>query len=307
MSHRPSLIYAVCLRFDGLKAIGLSRHSEKRRLRADSDARGETRPVVALSTGRIHADKTLETYKGIALRYAHWARATYGVRSIGELDARASLLVTGYLRARVDAGDSPYSLKTTRSALRMFYRPAYTVQDREDAVRHLGADVALPLRRRENITRSRHDVAMDREIVVERYHAIIAFCRATGVRRRELAALVVADVSDRNSGLIVRVRNGKGGKERDVPVLPGQEDSVHHVTKGRGAPETIFPRVPVRLDIHSYRREYAQALYCAGTTRPLPAPEGRLAPGSIDQARALYVSHALGHARVDIMTRHYLR
>lgn len=307
MSQRPSLIYAVCLRFDGLKAIGMSRHSEKRRLRADSDARGETLPVVALSTGRIHADKTLETYKGIALRYAHWARVSYGVRSITELDARAPLLVTVYLRARIDAGDSPYSLKTTRSALRMFHRPAYPVQGREDAVRHLGADVAIPVRRRENITRSRHDVAMDREIVVDRYQALIAFCRATGVRRRELAALVVADVSDRDGALIVRVRNGKGGKQRDVPVLPGQEESVSSVTSGRDAAETIFPRVPVRLDIHSYRRAYAQALYCAGTTRPLPAPEGRLAPGSIDQERALYVSHALGHARIDIMTRHYLR
>lgn len=172
-SRRPSLIYEVCARFDELKAIGVSRHEEKKTVRADADAQGITISPLAVSTGRIHADKTLETYKAAALRYAHWARDTHGVGRLADLDAGAEQLVALYLEMRRDAGDSAYTLTTTRAALRMFYRPAYSPEEREARVRALGATVTLPRRRRATITRSRHAVAMDDAIVLERYIAII--------------------------------------------------------------------------------------------------------------------------------------
>lgn len=307
-STRPSLIYAVCTRFDGLKAIGVSRHHDKIQLRTEATARGITLPPVALSTGRIHADKTLDTYKGVALRYAHWARATDGVRSLAELDARAEVLVTLYLIARIEAGDSPSSLKTARAALRMFYRPAYSEDEREAAVRQLGAGVALPVRRRADITRSRGPAAMDKDIALERYTQITTFCRATGVRRRELEALTVGDVQeDDTGGLVVRVQNGKGGKHRTVPVLPMSADALRTLIACRPPAERLFPRVPVRLDVQSYRRLYAQDLYREGNTRLLPTAEGRLAPGRLDQERARVVARALGHGRTDVVVRHYLR
>lgn len=307
MSASPSLIYEVCIRFDGLKAIGVSRHAAKRRLRAEAQAQGLPLSPIGLSTGRIHADKTLETYKGIALRYAHWARTTYGARCLEDLDGQAHLLVTSYLRTRMAAGDSASTLKTVRSALRLFHWPGFPIDGREEFVRALGAGVALPERRREAIVRSRRAVAMDQEIVAERYREIIDVCRATGLRRRELQALTVGAVMETGGRLTVLVRNGKGGKERRVPVVPGMEVFVRRVIRWRHPDERVFPRVPVRLDIHSYRREYAQALYCEGDTRPLPDPVGRLVPGSVDQARALYVSRALGHNRIDVVLRHYLR
>jgi len=307
MSRQPSIIFEACLRFDGLKAIGVSRYHLRRHMRAEAARHGVRLSPLASSTGRIHADKTLDTYKGIALRYVHWARDLYGIRRLADLDGEAERLVALYLVARRDAGDSPYTLKTTRAALRMFHRPAYVPEEREERAQALGASVDLPLRRRAAITRSRAAVAMDDEIVLERYVDIVTFCCATGLRRRELAALLGGDVYGAGDGLVVDVRNGKGGKHRVVPVLPSAQDTVLRAVAPRLPEDLLFPRIPVRLDIHAYRRAYAQALYREGDTRLLPPREGRLPHGSVDQERALYVSRALGHERVDVVVRHYLR
>ncbi len=307
MTRQPSIIFEACARFDVLKAIGVSRYHLRRHMRADAARRGVHLPPLAISTGRIHADKTLDTYKGIALRYVHWARDLYGVRRLADLDGDAERLVALYLVDRRDAGDSPYTLKTIRAALRMFHRPAYAPEEREERVRLLGASVDLPLRQRDGITRSRAAVAMDEEIALDRYVDIVAFCCATGLRRRELAALLVDDVYGAGDTLIVEVRNGKGGKHRLAPVLPALQESVLCVVATRLPEERLFPRIPVRLDIHAYRRAYAQSLYREGNTRLLPPREGRLPRGSVDQERALYVSRALGHERIEVVVRHYLR
>ncbi len=307
-SRRPSLIYEVCARFDELKAIGVSRHEGKRTMRATAKAQGIIFSPQAISTGHIHSDKTLEIYKAVALRYAHWARDTHGICRLADLDAAAEWLVALYLELHRDAGDSAYTLTTTRAALRMFYRPAYPADEREARVRALGATVALPRRRRAAITRSRHAVAMDDAIALERYVAIIQFCCATGVRRRELEALVVGDIrANLDGSLVVDIRNGKGGKRRQAPVLPALEECVVRVVADRPPGEHLVERVPARLDVQSYRRLYAQGLYCEGGRRTLPPGEGRLPRGAVDRERALYVSRALGHERSDVTVRHYLR
>ena len=308
VGRRSSIIYDSCVRFDELKAIGVSRHLEKHRVRARVTPRADVAYLPAQSTGRIHADKTLDTYKGIALRYVQWARRTQGVCRLDALDARAPHLVALYLDARLRAGDSAHSLQTIRSALRMFHRPAYPAMEREACVRRLGAEVALPIRHRAGITRSRVPVAMDQEIALDRYRPLIAFCRATGLRRRELAALTVGDIcADADGGVVVDVHNGKGGKYRAVPVLPGREDDVVILVLGRPSTDHVIARVPTRLDIHAYRRAYAQDLYREGGRRGLPSPTGRLTRGSVDTDRALYVARALGHERIDVVLRHYLR
>ena len=78
--------------------------------------------------------------------------------------------------------------------------------------------------------------------------------------------------------------------------------------EGLAGDDLVFPRIPRHLDVHSYRREFAQALYLAHAPgRELPSATGRLTPGSYDVAAVTYVSHALGHSRLDVVLRHYLR
>ena len=311
MTRRPSLIYETCVRFDQLKAIGISRHAEKVRRRSAAEARGERAPAIAQSTGRIHSDQTLATYKGIALRFARWARSAHGIATLSELEAAADTLVPAYLEERIAVGDSPYTLATARSGLRMYLRPMFAhlpAEECEERVRRLGAWVALPPRRRAGITRSRGPVAMDDDLAHDRHAVIIAFAEATGLRRRELAAVTPADIrAGESGGLVVEVRNGKGGRRRMAPALPGHEKVVVAAAIGKAEGERIFPSVPTRLDCHALRRSYAQALYADRGRYPLPPAKGRLPAGIIDTDRALYVARAIGHNRTDVLLRHYLR
>ena len=64
-----------------------------------------------------------------------------------------------------------------------------------------------------------------------------------------------------DSQLVVRVVKGKGGKWREVPVFPGRELSVLAVVQGRDPDTHVFDRLPSNMDIHSYRRRFAQELY----------------------------------------------
>jgi len=306
MSKTSSIIHEACVRFDDLKAISVSRHAGKAAARAAAAEAGLPAGL-APSTGRIHSDGTLDTYKGLSLVYVQWCRRTQAVRHLADLDARADELVATYLTERMEAGASAHTLATMRSALRMFHRPGFPIAEREAAIARLGADVVIPHRRREEITRSRGHVAMDDAIDLSKHEDLVAFCRAVGPRRRELAALTVGAVGQDEGGLTVEIANGKGGKKRTVPVLPGHEDAVIAVIAGRDPRELIFKSVPVRIDVHSYRREYAQALYTEAGRRVLPSPHGRLDMATVDRERALYVSRALGHNRIDVVLRHYLR
>jgi integrase len=295
MSRHPSLLYQALERLDSLRAFGVSRHELKAEQRAALRAQGLP-TAWSHSTGRIHSFGTAETYKHQVLTYCEWARAEAGVRHLEELDRRAPELARTWLERQIAGGKSPYTVQMSRSALRLFHRD-----------RTLGAEVAIPRRRREAIRRSRLPVPSDRRVSLSRHQALIDFLRATGLRRREAAALRVRDVEIHGSDACVRVRNGKGGQERLVPVLPGAEGMLPELVTDRSPEELLFPRIPGALDVHACRRAYAQALYRAVSGRELPDPRGRLRPGSYDPEGVEIVSWALGHRRLDVVLRHYLR
>jgi len=229
MSRQPSIIFKSCARFDMLKAIGVSRYHPRHHIRADAARRGVRLPPLAISTGRIHADKTRDTYKDIALCYVHWARDMHGIRRLADLDNNAERLVALHLVARCDAGDSLYTLTTTRAALRMFHRPAYP----EENARRAWSSLAL-------ISPS-GGVKQSRGVSIPwpwttRSPSMTMLTSSRSARRRGCAsvvleALVVATVqADTLGHLIVEVRNGKSGKCRPVHVLPGSEEVRHAAT-----------------------------------------------------------------------------
>ncbi|MBO0795978.1 MAG: site-specific integrase, partial [Ktedonobacteraceae bacterium] len=133
--------------------------------------------------------------------------------------------------------------------------------------------------------------------------------QATGLRRHELRALRVGDVlQDHSAHVWVHVGNGKGGLSRDVPVLAGREATVLTLVAGRNPDSLMFERIPKHMDVHSYRRDYAQALYQQHAPgRTLPPATGRLQRGDYDRDAAERVTWALGHRRIDVVLRHYLR
>lgn len=288
--HRKSIIREAIDRFDSLMAIGESRRQAKQELREAGEH------VWSFSTGKIHSYKTRSDYQEHVLRFINWARSAHQVKRLEDLDARAEELASQYLQQQLAEKKSPYTLSLIRSSLRLFF-----------SKRNLADSVKLPERRREGITRSRKPVAQDRDFQPRNWQEHIRFERACGLRRKELRALRVQDVSHGDGmGLSIIVRNGKGGKEREAPVIPGQEDAILSIIAGRDPDARVFDRIPAHWDVHAERRLYAQALYIHYSGRELPGP-GRLKPGDYDREAVLRVSRALGHNRLDVVLNHYLR
>jgi integrase len=291
-SHRKSIIRESIDRFDSLMAIGESRHEAKRELREAGEKSWN------FSTGRIHSHKTRITYQEHALRFVDWARHEQGVTHLADLDARSGELAATWLKQELAAAKSPYTLQVERSALRMFF------SDRE-----LAKEIVLPRRERELITRSRGPAIRDAHFQPAHYPELMTVERAFGLRRSELAHLKAQDIHLNWTGqLVAHVVNGKGGKEREVPVLAGREADVLAVIQGRKADDRLFVRVPGHADIHSYRREYAMNLYQQyAPGREMLPTDRRLRRSDYDKEAALRVSAALGHRRLDVVLRHYLR
>lgn len=295
MGKRRSIVRQVLERFDALMATGESRHAAKLAARAGGE-RGWS-----VSDGRLHSFRTRKDYQATVLRLVNWCATTQGVRfrSLDKLDAQAEELVVRYLQDGLAAGKSAWTLKTERSAFRLFF-----------GRRELAASVVLPPRRRADIKRSRRPATRDAEFDAAHWRDLLLFLDATGLRRSEVARVHVRDVYDDNDAdghLHVAVK-GKGGKWRNVPVLDEHADAVRALIAGRKPEEHLFGHIPSHLDIHAHRRRFAQETYHAVSDgRSLPSSVGRLRAGAIDPDAVRHVSRALGHNRLDVTTTHYLR
>jgi integrase len=293
--HKKSIIKESLERLDRLMAVGESRFAAKQAARHEAEAEGT--PFWTYTSGRMHSHRTRQTYQQQVFLFVNWARAHAHLPHLADLDARADELASQYLVELVARGRSPYTLRTIRSALRLFFGD-----------RGLAASVALPPRRREGITRSRFPAARDRQVQLANWQDVILFAKATGLRKEELRYTRVRDVyRDREGRLVVRVPKGKGGKFREAPVLPALAEEVLALVAGRVVSERLFARLP-DIDIHALRRQYAQALYLAYAPGwSLPPASGVLHPSLYHREAALLVSAALGHARLEIILSHYLR
>ncbi len=273
-------------------ALKESRYEAKKALRASGEH------VWSFSTGKIHSLTTRGVYQQHILKFVNWSRDTHHIHHLEQLDVCADDLAAQYLTEHVDVGRSAYTVQAERAALRMFF------SDRD-----LASTITLPARRREQIRRSRGSAAQDREFQPLNWQREIKFLQACGLRRSEARDLCIKDIKMYPDGhMEIYVKRGKGGRPRNVPVLPGREQDVLSVIEGRDLEEKVFARLPVRLDIHALRREYAQALYLYHATgQELPPSTGRLKPSDYDELAAMKVSDALGHNRLDVVLRHYIR
>ena len=271
-------------------------HQKRSAAKDEARTRGES--LFAFSDGKIHAFETRENYQEIIMRFIDWVRDRHDIRDLVRIDEEADELASLYLLERIEQHYSAWTLATERSALRMFFQN-----------RALTDSIELPKRRRLDIKRSRRPTIRDQHINLENWRHVIDFCLACGLRREELRDLYVREVYHRTHDrqLVVFVRHGKGGKDREVPVFPGREQAVLSQVAERQPDEHVFTRISSLLDIHSYRRRFASELYEHLSGRPLPPLEGRLQSAELDRAAALEVSRRLGHNRIEIIFGHYIR
>lgn len=280
-------------------AIGESKHQDKHNM----DIK------VGESTYKIYSYSTRDTYEQAARQYCRWLHNEKGLAKSAPLRAAKSY-AKEYLEHRT-ATVSAYTVARDRSALGMIFKETINIR--------------LPQKERTEITRSRGEVANDRHFSEERNRALSGFCRNTGLRRHELATLRVDQIREVGGKMILKDVKGKGGRVRDVVVLDRERVREIVADSGKSDHDRLFDRVHSAADIHSYRREYAQALYerCQADH---DFREGELYrhPDRSESVKSdtyttkdreceysrdsLYVcSENLGHNRLGVVVNHYLR
>lgn len=284
MSKRPSLTKQIVDTLNSFARFGESKYQAKQQSIAAAKAVG----IVGWNPARvegIYSISTMKTYRKESISFANWVKQKYPSTKWLH-DARQ--FAGEYLQFRMQKGDSAWTLQMVRSALRKLYQEP-----------DLTDEIKLPLRRKNEIKRSRGTKAMDRKFSVERNRDLVDFCRATGLRRRELKELRVDQVYRTDDRMVVFVEQGKGGRPRTVPVLRALEDRISEIISGKKSEQLVIEKIPCRADIHGYRREYANALYeeWAGT---------KYNSDDKNEEVMMAVSAALGHNRLDVVKRNYL-
>lgn len=268
MSKRPSLFHLLLTSLREQERFGHSKHQAKKI--AIAQAHVEGRSGFGMAPKGVFSINTFAAYRRVAREYANWCKQNTKARTMEE----ARFYTGFYLQERIDRGLSAWTIQRDRSALRKIF------QDSE-----LCWEVPIPRRKLTDIKRSRRAVKMDQRFNESKHQELVDFCRATGLRRHELAAITPQDIYWKIDKLIANVRKGIGGKAREVTVLQGTELRILQIIEGRHLEKPIFDRIPPQMDVHCYRSQYATA--------------------RLEQAPEIEVSRDLGHNRIDVIRGHY--
>ena len=126
-------------------------------------------------------------------------------------------------------------------------------------------NIELPKRKRSQIKRSRYSNQMDKHFSKKNNADLVCFCKCTGLRRRELAAIKGSDLYIDASGIYkLSVTKGtKGGRPRQVTLCyENQEelDIIIRLCKEAGN-SNIFKKISSAADVHYYRHIFALRTY----------------------------------------------
>ena len=119
---------------------------------------------------------------------------------------------------------------------------------------------------------------------------------------------------------------GKGGRERISPIISKNADAIADRIKTTPKDKKVWQYVNSNADIHSYRSDYATQLYKQYARDIESIPYDKINVGSgrkyrsevytcrndekgkqLDRHAMLLASKALGHNRIEVIARHYLR
>lgn len=263
----------------------------------------------------IFSLNTAKMYNRECQKFADYVIKQHGNAKLSVAESRK--YAADYMKQGIENGVSPYTLQMQRSALSKLYGCT-------------GNDICdLPARHRADITRSRNHTIVSPQTgkiiknpsvraghFSEKNNAeIVTFCRSTGLRRSELESLTgdqLEVTEDGNAYIHLDGYQCKGGRPRVVPVI-GNVDLAITLCQNAGRGK-VFERVPQAMDVHSYRSEYAVAIYNQ-YARPLDELERKekyycraeLKGVVYDREAMLMASKALGHNRISIIAEHYLR
>lgn len=293
MGRRASLTYQIKQELHSKLAIGEPKHTDKHQITADGRR---------LSDLKIYSYQTLTTYMKHCNYFAQWAKELHNCRTLE--DARP--YVNEWLQTRIDEGKSAYTIKTEAAAIAKLYGCSTS------------AFIKTPERNRSDITRSRGDKAMDKHFSETKNAELVAFGRGTGLRRAELQQVRGGDLvhnTDGSCSVHVHIAS-KGGRERYAPIIgtPEQVRAIVARFEATGDDSKVWGKVHAAADVHSWRADYATAIYNAHARdlSTLSRSEKYYCRGDLkgqvyDRAALLIASQALGHNRISVVAEHYLR
>lgn len=252
--------------------------------------------IASISQNYIYSWETYHSYLKHCCYFVKWCKENHGCKTIEQCKA----YVSEWMKTREHL--SVYTQKMEASALVKLY--GCTLEE---------LNIHTAARQRKDITRSRNTVKRDRHFSESNHAELVAFCRATGLRRAELKALRGTALYQDRSGYYLHISSGsKGGRERYAPII-GDKDLVIRLCQQAGDGK-VFEKIPSGADIHSYRRDYATAIYQqhARPLEQLTAKEKYYCRGDrkgevFDRAAMRIASNALGHGRIGVIAGHYLK
>lgn len=337
--RKGDLKKAVVMSFNAINAIGTkkreSRFAYNHELQREALAAGATPEEVSNmpfeASPWIHSISTFEQYVYICKQYAEWLAKTYS-----EVTALRFAYRKGYSRKfiqiMIDNGYAPSSINRATCALAKLYR--CTSNDIHDA---------RPKRCYIDFTRSRSycEESYRRDLIkyMDKFGPIVELCRYTGVRELELENLYPECFQENSKGQLYvhldgKKQNAKGGKTRDIVIIPANQERMRAILAGLKPGKLICPIAPSHLDIHGIRSMYATDYYNSIARKIEHIPETERIPrkhpkvnnkrGTIqyddpgvyrrqsdgkkfDRKAVLIVSNSLGHNREDVMIASYLR
>ena len=284
---------------DSLKCFGRSKYQDKKAAAEEYDRlhpKGMSKQeyINAALRPHIYSYRTYGNYVKHINYFLVWCEESYHCKTLKQCREH----VNEWLQERIDSGLSAYTLKLEAAALGKLY---------QESSKNF---TPTPSRERGSITRSRGYALRDAGFSLEKNAEIIAFCRATGLRRAELEALKGSQLLEKPDGYYIAIK-GKGGRYRESPVIGPHAEEVAERMRLAGNGK-VWTKVPSHMDVHSYRSEYATAIYCAYARNPIPKEDRYFCRGDrkgtvMDRKAMMLASQALGHSRIDVVAGHYIR
>ena len=290
--------------FDSKLAIGESKYQDK------LEGKKTFNDITALTQDKIYSWATYKSYMKQANYFAKYCKEQYGCRTLDECKP----YINEWLQKQIEEGKSAYTQKLRACSLAKLYNCKST-----DFIK-------TEVRNRENISRSRGVKVRDKHFAEHKHKDLVEFCRATGLRRKELRVLTGDKLvyKKEEDKYYIKVNVGsKGGRERLAPVI-GNVKIVVERMKSVGI-NKVFDKVPLAADIHSYRADYATAIYNAharpidelklkcnlgvkgGNTGDVYVCRGDLKGVVYDRKAMKVASKALEHNRISVIAAHYIR
>lgn len=227
--------------------FGESRHKVKNNMRNQLGHNYK----FGMAVTNIQGVETFDRYLRVSQEYAKWLVKSKGVNKYTKMEDTKAF-AKDYIKHRLDSGVSAWTAKMEKSALGKLYKEQVNIE--------------IPKRDINNISRSRNVCEHDKHFSIRKHHAEILIANSCGTRREDLSKLTLGSFKDINGHLFVQINQSKGGRDRLAPVLPSKEEEVRgliKIARQRGKTDNckLFEKIHSKMDVHSFRREYAKELY----------------------------------------------